>query len=230
MSKPSRAMAILKDGLWTNNVTLSQKLALCPLLAVTSTATNGLGMGIATTAVLVMTNVAISLVRGVITPQVRIPAFILVIAGIVTLVDMAINAYAHELYKVLGLFIPLIVTNCVILGRAEAFASRNGPAYSAADGLGMGMGFTAALTGIGAIREVLGSGTLFANASLMLGAPMAFLETTVISDYKGFLLMILPPGGFLVLGFALAAKRIFDTRASRRAAAAVATEPASACH
>lgn len=230
MSKPSRAMAILKDGLWINNVTLSQKLALCPLLAVTSTATNGLGMGIATTAVLVMTNVAISLVRGVITPQVRIPAFILVIAGIVTLVDMAINAYAHELYKVLGLFIPLIVTNCVILGRAEAFASRNGPAYSAADGLGMGLGFTAALTGIGAIREVLGSGTLFANASLMLGAPMAFLETTILPDYKGFLLMILPPGGFLVLGFALAAKRIFDTRASRRAAATAASEPASACH
>ena len=228
MSKPNRAMAVLKDGLWTNNVVLSQKLALCPLLAVTSTATNGLGMGLATTAVLVMTNVAISLARGVITPQVRIPAFILVIAGIVTLVDMAINAYAHELYKVLGLFIPLIVTNCVILGRAEAFASRNGPGFSAADGLGMGLGFTAALTGIGAIREILGSGTLFANASLMLGAPTAFLETTIIPDYKGFLLMILPPGGFLVLGFALAAKRIFDTRATRRAA--VATESASACH
>ncbi len=227
MSKPSRALAILKDGLWTNNVTLSQKLALCPLLALTSTATNGLGMGLATTAVLVLTNVAISLVRGAITPQVRIPAFILVIAGIVTLVDMAINAYAHELYKVLGLFIPLIVTNCVILGRAEAFASRNGPVYSAADGLGMGLGFTASLTGIGAIREILGSGTLFANASSMLGAPMAFLETTVIPEYKGFLLMILPPGGFLVLGFALAAKRMFDTRASRRAAAAA---PASACH
>lgn len=214
----SRALAVFKDGLWTNNVTLSQKLALCPLLALTSTATNGLGMGLATTACLLMTNVAISLVRGVITPQVRIPAFILVIAGIVTLVDMLINAYGHELYKVLGLFIPLIVTNCVILGRAEAFASRNGPSLSACDALGIGLGFTMSLTGIGAIREILGSGTLFANAALMLGPPMAFLETTIIPDYKGFLLMILPPGGFLVLGFALAAKRLFDARASRRAA------------
>jgi Na+-translocating ferredoxin:NAD+ oxidoreductase subunit E len=224
----ARALAVFKDGLWTNNVTLSQKLALCPLLALTSTATNGLGMGLATTACLVMTNVAISLVRGVITPQVRIPAFILVIAGIVTLVDMLINAYGHELYKVLGLFIPLIVTNCVILGRAEAFASRNGPSLSACDALGIGLGFTMSLTGIGAIREILGSGTLFANASLMLGAPLAFLETTIIPDYKGFLLMILPPGGFLVLGFALAAKRVFDSRASRRAASVAA--PASACH
>lgn len=215
----ARALTILKDGLWTNNVTLAQKLALCPLLALTSTATNGLGMGLATTAVLIATNLAISALRNVITPQVRIPAFILVIAGIVTLVDMAINAWGHELYKVLGLFIPLIVTNCVILGRAEAFASRNRPAEAAVDGLAMGLGFTLALTGIGAIREVLGSGTLFAGAALMLGAPMGFLETTVIPDYKGFLLMILPPGGFLVLGFALAAKRLFDARAERRAAA-----------
>ena len=122
---------------------------------------------------------------------------------------------------------PLIVTNCVILGRAEAFASRNGPVSSAADGFGMGMGFTVVLTGIGAIREILGSGTLFANAALMLGAPMGFLDTTIIPDYKGFLLIILPPGGFLVLGFALAAKRILDARASRRDMAA---EPASACH
>lgn len=216
----ARALEILKDGLWTSNVTLAQKLALCPLLAVTATATNGLGMGLATTAVLIATNVAISALRRVITPQVRIPAFILVIAGIVTLVDMAINAWGHELYKVLGLFIPLIVTNCVILGRAEAFASRNRAAHAALDGLGMGLGFTFALTLVGAIREVLGSGTLFAGAALMLGAPMGFLETVVIPGYKGFLLMILPPGGFLVLGFVLAAKRAFELRAGRRAAAA----------
>lgn len=226
-SKSSRALAILKDGLWTSNVTLSQMLALCPLLALTSTATNGLGMGLATTAVLVLTNLAISSVRGMITPQVRIPAFILVIAGIVTLADMAINAWGHELYKVLGLFIPLIVTNCVILGRAEAFASRNGPFYSAIDGLGMGLGFTCSLTAIGCVREILGSGTLFANASLMLGPAFKGLETTVIPDYKGFLLMILPPGGFLVLGFALAAKRLFDNRGRSRAAAKAGT--ATAC-
>lgn len=211
--------AILKDGLWTGNVTLAQRLALCPLMALTATATNGLGMGLATTAVLIATNAAISALRNVITPQVRIPAFILVIAGIVTLVDMAINAWGHELYKVLGLFIPLIVTNCVILGRAEAFASRNPPLPSAVDGFAMGIGFTLALTGIGAIREILGSGTLFAGAALMLGPPMAFLETVVIPDYKGFLLMILPPGGFFVLGFVLAAKRLFDARAAEKAAA-----------
>lgn len=217
-----RARDILKDGLWTGNVTFAQKLALCPLLAVTATATNGLGMGLATTAVLVATNLAISALRRVITPQVRIPAFILVIAGIVTLVDMAINAWGHELYKVLGLFIPLIVTNCVILGRAEAFASRNRPLPSALDGLAMGLGFTLALTLIGAIREILGSGTLFAGAALMLGAPMGVLETVVIPEYKGFLLMILPPGGFLALGFVLAGKRLLDARAARKAAAATA--------
>ncbi len=183
-------------------------------------------MGLATTAVLVLTNLAISSLRGMITPQVRIPAFILVIAGIVALADLAINAWGHELYKVLGLFIPLIVTNCVILGRAKAFASRNGPFYSAVDGLGMGLGFTATLTVIGAIREILGSGTLFANASLMLGPAFKGLETTVIPDHKGFLLMILPPGGFLVLGFVLAAKRPFDNRAR----AAAPTKAAAACH
>jgi Na+-translocating ferredoxin:NAD+ oxidoreductase subunit E len=216
MSKPSRALGILKDGLWTSNVTLSQMLALCPLLALTSSATNGLGMGLATTVCLIATNVAISLVRGMITPQVRIPAFILVIAGIVTLADLAINAWGHELYKVLGLFIPLIVTNCVILGRAEAFASRNSPFYSAVDGLGMGLGFTLSLTGIGCLREILGSGTVFANASLMLGPAFKALETTVIPDYKGFLLLILPPGGFLMLGFVLAAKRLLDNRLRAR--------------
>jgi electron transport complex protein RnfE len=220
MMKPSRAFAILKDGLWTSNVTLAQQLALCPLMALTGSATNGLGMGLATTVCLVATNVAISLVRGVITPQVRIPAFILVIAGIVTVADMAINAWGHELYKVLGLFIPLIVTNCVILGRAEAFASRNGPAASALDGLGMGLGFTCSLTAIGCIREALGSGTIFANASLMLGPAFASLETVVIPEYKGFLLMILPPGGFLVLAFVLAAKRQLGGFFDRRRAAA----------
>ena len=226
MRKSSRVLAILKDGLWTSNVTLSQMLALCPLLALTGNATNGLGMGLTTTAVLVLTNLAISSLRGMIAPQVQIPAFILVIAGIVTLADLAINAWGHELYKVLGLFIPLIVTNCVILGRAEAFASRNGPFYSAVDGLGMGLGFTDTLTVIGAIREILGSGTLFANASLMLGPAFKGLETTVIPDHKGFLLMILPPGGFLVLGFVLAAKRPFDNRAR----AAAPTKAAAACH
>ncbi|MEM9784437.1 MAG: electron transport complex subunit RsxE, partial [Pseudomonadota bacterium] len=132
----------------------------------------------------------------------------------VTMVDMALNAWAHDLHKVLGLFIPLIVTNCAILGRAEAFASRTGPLAAGFDGLMMGLGFTFALVALGAVREILGAGTLFANASVLLGSGLGFLEMTVIPDYGGFLLMILPPGGFIVLGFLLAAKNVLDRRRS----------------
>ncbi|MGB0747271.1 MAG: electron transport complex subunit E [Magnetospiraceae bacterium] len=215
---------IVREGLWSNNVVFSQMLALCPLLAVTSTATNGLGMGLATTAVMVASGLAVSLLRGLISPEVRIPAFVLIIATLVTLVDMALNAWLHELYKVLGLFIPLIVTNCAILGRAEAFASRQDPLRAATDGFMMGAGFTLALVVLGAVREVIGSGTLFSGASLLLGAHFSFMETVLIPEYKGFLLFILPPGAFLVLGFLLAAKRLLDQRIeqlkARRAAAA----------
>lgn len=207
---------IIRDGLWSNNAVFAQMLALCPVLAVTSTATNGLGMGMATTAVLIVSNLTIATVRNVIAPDVRIPVFILLIASIVTVVDMAMNAWLHELYKVLGLFISLIVTNCVILGRAEAFASRNPPLAATLDGLMMGLGFTWALLLIGGLREVLGSGTLFAGASLLLGDSMAFLETVVIPDYKGFLLLILPPGGFWVLGFLLAGRRLVQARLDRK--------------
>lgn len=209
---------IARDGLWDNNVVFGQMLALCPLLAVTGTATNGLGMGLATTAVLVASGLAVSLLRGAILPEIRIPAFVLVIACIVTVVDMALNAWSHDLHKVLGLFIPLIVTNCAILGRAEAFASRNRPLASALDGLMMGLGFTAALVVLGAVREILGSGTLFANASVLLGESFGFLEITVIPDYQGFLLLILPPGGFIVLGVLLALKALADQRAHTEAA------------
>ena len=191
---------------------MGQLLALCPLLAVTGTATNGLGMGLASTAVMVASGLAVSLLRGVITPEIRIPAFVLIIACIVTAVDMSLNAWAHDLHKVLGLFIPLIVTNCAILGRAEAFAFRNAPAAAAFDGLMMGLGFTLALTALGAIREILGSGTLFSGASILLGEAFGFLEMTPIPDYGGFLLMILPPGAFIVLGFMLAAKAVWDER------------------
>ncbi len=203
---------IIRDGLWDNNVVFSQMLALCPLLAVTGTATNGLGMGLATTAVLIASNFIVSVSRGMITPEVRIPVFVLLIASIVTLVDMFMNAYLHELYKVLGLFIPLIVTNCAILGRAESFAFRQPMPASVLDGLMMGTGFTMALVILGATREILGSGTLFANASLMFGEAFSVIELTIIPDYRGFLLMILPPGAFLVLGFILAGKRMLDAR------------------
>jgi electron transport complex protein RnfE len=200
------------DGLWSNNVVLAQLLALCPLLAVTGTATNGLGMGLATTAVLVASGLLIALIRGWVTPEVRIPIFVLVIAVLVTLVDLGMNAWLHDLHKMLGLFIPLIVTNCAILGRAESFASRNRALPAAFDGLMMGIGFTLVLVLLGAVREIIGSGTLFANASLLLGEGMAFLEVTLIPDYRGFLLAILPPGGFIALGFILAGKRLIDTR------------------
>jgi electron transport complex protein RnfE len=207
---------IVWNGLWDNNIVLSQNLALCPTLAVTSTATNGLGMGLATTVVLVATGLCIAPLRGVIVPEVRIPVFVLIIATIVTLVDMGMNAWLHDLHKVLGLFIPLIVTNCAILGRAEAFASRNAPLPAMTDGLMMGLGFTLALVSLGAVREILGSGTLFANASLLLGNLFDFLQLTVIPGYRGFLLIILPPGGFLALGFLLAGKRILEKKLRER--------------
>ncbi len=205
---------LARDGLWDNNVVFAQALALCPLLAVTGTATNGLGLGLASTFVLVMSGLVIALLRGLITPQVRIPVFVLVIATLVTLVDLGMNAWMHDLHRVLGLFIPLIVTNCAILGRAESFASRNRVLPAAFDGLMMGLGFTLVLVALGAVREIIGFGTLFANASLLLGEGLRFMELTIIPDYRGFLLMILPPGGFLALGFLLAGKRLIDRRAA----------------
>ena len=207
---------IARDGIWDNNVVFAQSLALCPLLAVTSTATNGLGLGLASTFVLVASGTLIALLRGIITPEVRIPVFVLIIAVLVTLVDLSMNAWMHDLHGVLGLFIPLIVTNCAILGRAESFASRNPVLPSLFDGLMMGVGFTLTLVVLGAVRELLGSGTLFQGAALMLGDSLGFLELRPIPDYRGFLLAILPPGGFVALGCILAGKRVLDRRLARR--------------
>lgn len=206
---------IIKDGLWEQNVVFAQMLALCPLMAVTTSGTNGLGMGLASTAVLVSANVLVSLIRKVVSTQVRIPVFIVLIATLVTVVDLAMNAWLHDLYKVLGLFIALIVANCAILGRSEAFAARNGVLASAVDGLAMGLGFTGALVLVGLVREFLGAGTLFAQASQLLGPAFAFLEVKV-PGYGGALLMILPPGGFAALGFLLAGKRIIDRKLAER--------------
>lgn len=210
---------IVKDGLWEQNVVFAQMLALCPTMAVTTSGTNGLGMGLASTAVLVVSNILVSIIRKTVSDQVRIPVFVVLIATLVTIVDLAMNAWVHELYKVLGLFIALIVVNCAILGRAEAYAVKNGVLASAVDGLAMGVGFTGALTLIGLVREFLGSGTLFAQASQLLGPAFAFLEVQV-PGYGGALLMILPPGGFAVLGFMLAGKRIIDQKLAARAQAA----------
>lgn len=210
---------LMKDGLWEQNVVFAQMLAMCPVMAVTTSGTNGLGMGLATTAVLVLSNILVALIRNTVSSQVRIPVFVVLIATLVTVVDMTMNAYVHDLYKVLGLFIALIVVNCAILGRAEAFACQNGILPSAVDGLAMGLGFTFALTLMGLIREFFGSGTLFAQASLMFGQSMAFLEAKPFgNNYGGMLLMILPPGGFAVLGLILAAKKAAENRAKARAA------------
>ncbi|QGU33201.1 electron transport complex subunit E [Thermochromatium tepidum] len=207
-----KARQIFSEGLWGNNVILAQMLALCPTMAVTTTGTNGLGLGLATTAVLIGSNVAVSAIRHLVSPQVRIPIFIVLIATLVTLMDLALNAWLHDLYQVLGLFIALIVANCAILGRAESFASKSSLGAAALDGLAMGLGFTWALTLIGLIRELLGSGTLFAQASLLLGQGFAVLETRVWPDFEGVLLMILPPGGFLVVGLLLAARRAWELK------------------
>lgn len=219
---------ITRDSLWDNNIVFSQTLGLCPTMAVTSTATNGLGMGLATTAVLVASNMLISSIRHAVSEEVRIPVYIVIIATLVTLVDVSINAWAHDLYKVLGLYIALIVANCAVLGRAEAFAAKNPILPSGMDGLMMGLGFTFALTTIGAVREILGTGTLFADAHLLLGPAFSFMELKLIPDYKGFLLMILPPGGFLAVGFLIAGKRLIDRRRARLADAVQVATPVAA--
>jgi electron transport complex protein RnfE len=214
-----RYKEILRDGIWGQNMVFAQMLALCPMLAVTGSATNGLGMGLATTAVLLVSNTLVALIRNWVSPSVRIPVFIVLIATLVTLVDMVLNAWLHDLHKVLGLFIALIVVNCGILGRAEAFASRNPVSASVIDGLAMGIGFTLALVVLGGTREILGSGTLFASASLLLGQSFRFMELTLIPDYKGMLVMILPPGGFLALGFLMALRRVAESARERRQSA-----------
>jgi electron transport complex protein RnfE len=207
----SQPRDILADGVWRNNVVFNQMLSLCPTLAITSAAVQGLGMGLATMAVLIASNAFVALLRGIITNEVRIPAFVLIIATLVTLVDLVMNAWLHELHQVLGLFIPLIVGNCLVLGRAESFACKNSVALSALDGFAMGAGLTLALTLMGAVRELLGSGTLFAGASTLLGPAMGVLEMRVYPG-DGALVMILPAGGFIVLGLLIAAKRAMDAR------------------
>lgn len=216
---------IVRDGLWNNNQALVALLGLCPLLATTTSATNGLGMGIATTAVLIMSNITVSLIRRVVRPEVRIPVFVVVIASFVTIVELLMKAYFYELHKVLGIFIALIVVNCTILGRAEAFASKNPLVASALDGLSIGVGSTAALVVLGGLRELVGQGTLFAQAHLMLGDWARVLELELGQGFHGALAAILPPGAFIGLGFLIALKNVIDRRAARRAEAVPVAPP-----
>ena len=222
---------VFTNGLWKENVIFTQLLALCPLMAVTTTATNGLGMGAVTTLVLVASNLLVSLIRSIVPNQIRIPIFTLLIAALVTLVDLGMNAWMHDLHKVLGLFIALIVVNCAILGRAEAYAMKNSPVLAMLDGFGMGLGFTLSMTIMGGCREILGSGTLFSGASLLLGPHFKFMELHVLPGYHGFLLMLLPPGGFIMMGLLLCAIRISKRLLAGKNAPATTT-PATegGCH
>lgn len=205
-----------KNGLWNNNVALVQLLGLCPLLAVTGTVINGLGLGLATLLTLVLSNMVVSMIRNWVRPEVRVPVFVMIIASIVTTIELSMNAWFYDLYKVLGIFIPLIVTNCSILARAEAYASKNRVLPSATDGFMMGVGFMLVLVVLGALRELIGRGTLLADAHLMFGEVARNWTIVFVEDYSGFLLAILPPGAFLGLGLIIAMKNLIDRNIKRR--------------
>ncbi len=205
-----------KNGLWNNNVALVQLLGLCPLLAVTGTVINGLGLGLATMLTLVLSNTVVSIIRHWVRPEVRVPVFVMIIASIVTTIELSMNAWFFELYKVLGIFIPLIVTNCGILARAEAYASKNRVMPSAMDGFMMGAGFMLVLIILGAMRELIGRGTLLADAHIMFGEVARNWTIVLVEDYSGFLLAILPPGAFIGLGLIIAAKNLIDRNIERR--------------
>lgn len=221
---------IIRDGLWTNNPAFVQILGLCPLLAVSSNVVNGLSLGLATALTLALSNTIVSMVRHWVSDEIRIPVFVLVIACVVTAIELAMNAYLHELYKILGIFIPLIVTNCIVIARAEAFASRNTVLRASADGLFMGLGSMFALVLLGALREAIGQGTLFAHADLMFGAAAKAMTITLVEHYHGFLLAILPPGAFIGLGLLIAIKNVIDTRLARRTEATVPVTHGAGAH
>ena len=214
MSTPTYAQ-IAGNGLWKNNPALVQLLGLCPLLAVTASVVNALGLAVATLFVLVISNLCVSLIRNVVTDSIRLPAFVLIIAAAVTGTELLMQAYAYELYQILGIFLPLIPTNCVILGRADAFAAKNRVLPAVADGVMMGLGFGLVLVVLGAIRELLGTGALFANMDLLLGPAAQSWTLVIAQDYPGLLLAILPPGAFIITGLLIAGKNVIDARIER---------------
>jgi electron transport complex protein RnfE len=207
---------ILANGVWRQNTGLVVLLGLCPLLAVSNTVVNALGLGLATMMVLVVTNLTVSITRPLLRQEVRIPAYVLIIASAVTAVELLMQAWTHDLYRTLGIFIPLIVTNCAILGRAEAYASRNRPLPALVDGFAVGLGFCLALVLLGAVREIVGHGTLLRDSGLMLGKFADQLQITVLPGYEKFLLAMLPPGAFIALGCLVAGRNWLDARRSRR--------------
>jgi len=208
---------IAKNGLWHQNAGLVMLLGLCPLLAVSSTVVNGLGLGLATALVMTFSNAAVSFVRSWVPQEARIPVYIIIISVLVTIIQLVMNAYMQALYVVLGIFVPLIVVNCTVLGRAETFASKNAVFPSMMDGLMVGLGLALTLGGLGALREIFGKGTLFSGIELALGeGAKSMVIHLAPADYPGFLLAILPPGAFFGLGLMIAGKNWLDERSSRK--------------
>jgi len=214
---------IFYNGLWKQNPGVAQLLGLCPLLAISNSVVNALSLGLATTLVMTLSGSGVAAIREVIPNETRIPVYILLIAVLVTIVQFLMNAYLYSLYLVLGIFIPLIVTNCIVLARAEAFASKNGVFASALDGIAMGLGLTAVLVVLGGIREIFGHGTLLSGIDMVFGEAAKSWVITVVPNYHGFLLAILPPGAFITLGLIIALKNWMTLRAERKARGASAT-------
>jgi electron transport complex protein RnfE len=208
---------IFYNGLWKQNTGIVQLLGLCPLLAISSSVVNALGLGLATTLVMAITGSAVALIRELVPNEVRIAIYVLLIAVLVTIVQFLMNAYVHSLYLVLGIFVPLITTNCIVLARAESFASKNGVMASAFDGIAMGLGLTCVLGLLGAIREIFGHGTLLSGIDLVFGEAAKSWVITLIPDYHGFLLAVLPPGAFIGLGLLIAARNWLNRRTEQKA-------------
>ncbi len=218
MSDP-RLSELAMDGLWKNNPALVQVLGLCPLLAISNTTVNAIGLAIATLVTLVVANGVVSLIRDWVRSEVRLPVYVMVIASVVTIIELVMNAHFHSLYNTLGIFIPLIVTNCIIIARAEGFASRHAFGFSVFDGFVMGAGFGLVLVALGAMREVIGFGTLLADADQLFGPVAMDWGIRVLPEQTTFLLALMPPGAFIGLALLVAFKQAIDQRATRRARA-----------
>jgi electron transport complex protein RnfE len=216
---------ILYNGVWKQNTGVVQLLGMCPILAVSSSVVNGVSLGLATAVVMALSGAAISPIRTLVPNEARIPVFILIIAVLVTVIQYIMNAYMYSLYVVLGIFIPLIVTNCLVLARIEAFAAKNPPMQSALDGFAMGLGLTCVLAVLGGIREIVGHGTLLSGIDLALGESAKALVITVIPNYHGFLLAVLPPGAFITLGMLIATRNWMNIRAERKLKAGTTIPP-----
>lgn len=211
---PQQFRDISYNGLWKQNAGLAQLLGLCPILAISTSMVNAVSLGLATILVMALANLAVSALRNFIPYEIRIPVFVLIIAALVTVVDLSFNAYFHDLYLVLGIFIPLIVTNCIVLARVEAYAAKNDPLSSTFDGVMMGLGLVWVLAVLGAIRELLGAGTLFSGIEMIFPSLSAW--NVFGEDYPGFLIAILPPGAFFALGCLIAAFNAINTHLAAR--------------